>query len=275
MRNGISWREMLASVRKVLTIVDAFTFETPEWSLGDLSAKLQMPKPTLHHMMTTLAQGGWVAQDPRTKRYRLAMRWWEKGWVAVHQLRLREGARPHLEALAKETQETVHLAVLDDTDPRYVVYVDKIESDHAVRAYSTVGGRAPSYCVATGKAILANDAGVAKPLLRGTLRRWTPATLVDGARLARDLELTRTRGYSMNLGEYRLDVHGAAAPIRNHEGEVFAAVGISAPAYRLPRKTIDRLAGAVIRAAREISASMGFLARPAPPTGRRSSAARP
>lgn len=248
-----------SSLRKAFAILDVFTLEAPEWGLGELSVKLGIPKPTIHHIMTALVNEGWVSQDPRTKRYRLSLRLWEKGSVAVTQLGLRELARPFVEALAEAAGETVHLAVLDAVDPGYVVYIDKIESEHPVRAYSMVGGRAPSYCVATGKAILAFNSQVVRRLIEGKLQVYTQFTLTEPDGLLRDLQRTMKRGFSINRGEYRVDVRGIAAPIRDHQGCVIGAVGISGPSYRLPARMMRKMAAAVVATARDISTKMGFM----------------
>ena len=71
------------------------------------------------------------------------------------------------------------------------------------------------------------------------------------------MRLTRQRGYSVNREEYREDVVGAAAPIRGHDGRVFAAVGISGPTYRLPRKIVEFTAPFVMRTAESISECLG------------------
>ncbi len=253
---------MLGSLRKAFALLDAFTLEAPEWGLADLGRKFGIPKPTIHHLMSALVEAGWITQESKTRRYRLGIRLWEKGWLAVNQQGLREIARPFVEALAETCRETVHLAILDAVDPGYVVYIDKIESAHPVRAYSMVGGRAPSYCVATGKAILASNPDVLKRLLNRKLRAYTDFTIVEPNRLMQELEVTRRRGFSINHGEYRADVTGVGAPVADHEGRIFAAVGISGPSYRLTSKTIRKMAPAVVSSAQKVSTQMGFIERP-------------
>jgi DNA-binding IclR family transcriptional regulator len=253
---------MLTSLRKAVAVLDVFTLDAPEWSLAEVSEKLRMPKPTVHHILATLVETGWVTQDPKTKRYRLGLRLWEKGWLAVNQLGLRELARPFVEALAEESGESVHLAILDSGDPGYVVYIDKMESPHPVRAYSMIGGRAPSYCVATGKAILAFNPDLVKRILARKLQAHTEFTITEANRVIHELRATQRRGFSINHGEYRADVKGVAAPIRDHEGRIFSAVGISGPAYRFPAKVIQKMAPVVVDAARQISAKMGFMGSP-------------
>ena len=148
---------MLRSFNKVFLLMDAFTLEEPEWSLADLSRKVKFAKPTVHHIMATLLQGGWIARDPDTKKYRLGVRLWEKGWLAVNQLGVRDVARPFVEALVRECGETTRLGILDTADPRWVHYIDRAEGPHAVRADTGNVMRAPSYSVATGKALLAQN----------------------------------------------------------------------------------------------------------------------
>ncbi len=201
-----------------------------------------------------------------SKHYRLGVRLWELGCLVVQGLQLRDVPRQHISALSEITGETVHLSIIDPEDPAHVVYIDKIESEHPVRAYSIVGGRSPSYCVASGKAILAHRSDLSVAVLRRKLKAFTPATLTAAPLLRRELEAIRSRGYAMNKGEYRADVIGAAAPIRNHEGKVIAAVGISGPAYRMTRDFLARSIPIVIATGDRISRDLGY--RPAEPRAR-------
>lgn len=250
---------MLRSLKKVFLLLDAFTIEAPEWTLADLSRRLEIPKPTVHHIMMTLMEGGWIDRNAETKRFRLGMRLWEKGCLAIRQVGLRDVARPFVEALVRECGETVRVCILDVVDPHWVIYIDCVEGRQAVRADNGGALRAPSYCVATGKAILAHNPAVVKRLLARPLRGYTHSTLTDADALTRDLALTRRRGFSLNQSEFRGDVVGIAAPIRNHEGRAVAAVGVSGPAYRLGPAAVRRIAPAVISTALEISRSTGYV----------------
>jgi IclR family transcriptional regulator, KDG regulon repressor len=249
---------MLSSFKKVFLLLDAFTLEEPEWSLADLSRKVSMAKPTVHHIMLTLMQGGWIDREPETKKFRLGVRLWEKGWLAIRQLGVRQVARPYVQGLVEKCGETVRLGILDSVDPRWVLYIDRVESQHAVRADMEGLTRSPSYSVATGKALLAHNPDIAKRVLAQPLRPYTPGTLTQSAALLKDLALTRERGYSVNQSEFRTDVVGVAAPIRNHEGRAIAAIGLSGPAYRLGPAVVRRMGPTVAATALEISRRMGF-----------------
>lgn len=249
---------MLRSLKKVFLLLDAFTVEQPEWSLADLSRKMNMAKPTVHHIMVTLLQGGWIDRDAETKKFRLGVRLWEKGRLAIRQLGVRDVARSLVEALVEDCGETVRLGIFDSIDPRWLIYVDRVESQqHAVRAHMDDLTRSPSYCVATGKALLAHNPEIAKRVLAQPLRAYTARTLTQPAALLKDLALTRERGYSVNHCEFREDVVGAAAPILNHEGRAVAAIGISGPAYRLGPEVVRRIGPTVVSTAQEISKRMG------------------
>ncbi len=250
---------MLRSFEKVFTLLDAFTLEESEWSLADLARKVHMAKPTVHHIMTTLIKGGWVDRDPESKKFRLGVKLWEKGWLAINHMGVRERARPYIESLCEASGETVRLGILDNVDPRWVIYVDRVETKHAVRAAVSGEVRSPSYSVATGKALLAYRPEVVRRLLSQPLQAYTKGTLTNIGALEKDLAATRERGYSINQSEFRNDVVGIAAPVWGHEGQVIAAVGISMPAYRASPATVRRLAATVVATAGEISKRMGYV----------------
>jgi len=157
--------------------------------------------------------------------------------------------------LARETRETVHLSVLDGLD---VVYVDKIDSAQPLHAYSTVGGRAPAYAVATGKALLAFQAPDYIEHYGNLVRKHTEDTHISIPALKQELADVARVGYAMNRGEWRPGIGGIAAPIFNGLDKVVAAIGISGPLERLTHQKMAQYAPLVKQAARELSAHMGY-----------------
>src|SRR5207245_7696455 len=102
--------------------------------------------------------------------------------------------RPVLRELGERTGETVHLGILDGSD---VVYIEKVESRHAVRMFSQIGRTMPAHSTGIGKAILAylTDNELARAL-PGRLQARTPATITDRQELLEHLAAVRRRGYS-------------------------------------------------------------------------------
>ena len=249
---------MLRSLNKALLLIDAFTPEKPEWQLGDLSRALGFPKPTVHHMLATLEQAGWIERADREGVYRLGIRLWEKGWLAINHTPLRDLARPAATTLSKQSQETVRLGVLDVLDAGFTIYFDQVDGPSQIRAHTRIGDRAPSHCVATGKALLAFNDNAIERLQNRALPRFTVRTITNYDRLLTELERIRKQRFAINRKEYRDDIVGVAAPIVNHEGRAVAAIGISGPAYRLSATSISNLAPHVIAAAETISKRLGY-----------------
>jgi IclR family transcriptional regulator, KDG regulon repressor len=115
-----------------------------------------------------------------------------------------------------------------------VVHIDKADGSNPVGSYTTLGGRAPAYCVATGKLLLAHsNATVREQVLQGELTRFTPLTLAEAPLLRRELERVRTDGFAVNRGEWRAGVGGVAVPVMSPFNDVVAALGFSGPADRI------------------------------------------
>ncbi|HEY8370851.1 MAG TPA: IclR family transcriptional regulator [Thermodesulfobacteriota bacterium] len=248
----------LRSVDRALALLECLAGLPQPAALGDLARRLMVSKAGAFRLLATLKRRGFVRQL-EDGRYALGLRCWEVGWAVLGEGGIREAAAPTMAALVEQTGESVHLAVYDAGD---VVYIDKREGSQPVRAYSHVGGRAPAHCVATGKVLLA-FAGEAEweRVMRAGLRRFTPRTIVDPVDLRSELAAVRAQGYSLNRGEWRAEVAGIAAPIRDFTGGVVAAIGISGLATHYTAARIRQMVPQVQAAAAEVSRQLGFIRR--------------
>jgi len=225
--------------------------------VSELALLLDMGKSNVHRTLQALVELGYVVNEDGRGLYRPSLKVWEIGARVIARLDVRAAAAPAMHWLLDETRETVHLSVLDGTQ---VVYIDKLDSPEPVRAYSEIGGRAPAYCVATGKVLMAwRDRHLQQRDAEAPLREaHTPSTITDAAELAREFERVRTQGYAVNRGEWRASVWGIAAPIRDGTQRVVSAIGLSGPATRLRPQRIKPLAQLVIEAARRVSTAIGM-----------------
>lgn len=222
----------------------------------ELALASSLQKSNVHRILATLKFMGYVRGND-DGQYEPTLRAWEVGQRIYSRIDLPAAARPHLRRLVGETDETGHLAIFHGTE---IIYIDKVESANPVRAYTVLGGRAPAYCTASGKALLTGQAaGVIQEVAR-TARRHTASTLVKVKELQRAVAQALDRGYATNLGEFRPNVASIAAPILGRRGEVIASVGISGPLDRLKPARIKMLAPLVMAAARDISDSIGAAA---------------
>src|SRR3954471_4024228 len=145
-------------------------------SLGDVASSIGVHKSTAHRIIMNLEGQRLVDRDPATGCYRLGLRLFELGSVAIAKFDIRDRARQYLETILKETQESVHLCVLEGGE---VLYLDKIEPSRTVRLSSRIGLRNPAHCTAVGKAMMAwlTDAEVENIVQRHGMRRFTTKTL--------------------------------------------------------------------------------------------------
>lgn len=245
---------MDSTLLKGLHILEVLVESAHPRGVSELAADLGLARSNVHRVLKTLEAAGYVRHAPGASTYVPTLKVWEMG-VRVHaRLDIASEAGPAIAELARLTHETVHLSVLVGEE---VVYVAKRDSPEPVRAYSSLGGRAPAHCVATGKVLLAYRDAPPPGAEDGTLLGFTPRTLTTRADLQAALADVRARGYAVNWGEWRDRVRGVAAPIRDARGQVVAAIGISGPAERLTRARIAEVTPCVVAAAREVSIALG------------------
>jgi len=200
-----------------------------------------------------------VERDPLTRRYRLGLRVFEIGSVAIHERGLHRAAHPVVEQLATANGETCHLAVLSGTD---AVYVYKIDGGRSITMSSRVGGRAPCYCTSIGKVLIA-WAGLQTfdRIAATTFNAFTPNTIVSKEALAGELEKVRREGYALDLEEFEVGLRCISAPVRDHTGNVLAALGLAGPTVRLTMDRLRELVGPVIEAAEAVSHNLGYVSQ--------------
>ena len=246
---------MEKTVVKAIDLIEYLSRADQPKGITVLAKDLGLTKSNVFRLLDTLGHRGFVRRHVETGQYELTLKIWELGLAVLSRLDVKKAAAPHIQELMKKSNESVHLSIFMDG---HVIYIDKVESDQPVRAYSRIGDRPPPHCVATGKALLAYQPEDVIEGVSRHLQRFTPRTITDPKVLRKELESVRTHGYSVNKGEWRESVCGVAAPIRDWSGGVIAAVGISGPAERLKPNKLDRLAPMVMTCAERISAELSY-----------------
>jgi len=253
-------RSGTGALEKGLTLLAHICGRESPARYSDLLKETGLPKATLHRMLGALAGHGLIALHP-DQTYRIGVRALEMAQKAWETMDVRSAAADALGRLADATGETVHLAVLDETE---VVYIDKVESRQRIRMFSAIGKRGPLHCTGVGKAMAAflkpDHIARLMPLL--PMKGFTDSTITEPTAFLRHLQEIRRRGYAQDLEEHETGIRCAAAPIFDYRGEVVASVSVTAPTLRLTLERLDEFAPAVVEAAREITRNLGGAVRP-------------
>jgi DNA-binding IclR family transcriptional regulator len=246
----------LSSVANSIRLLKAFSDDEYEIGISNLAKRLGLAKSTVHRLASTLIEAGMLEQNGETGRYRLGLALFELGALVRRKMDVSSEAKPHLKSLREKAGETVHLAILDQAS---VLFINNLESEHAVRMSMHVGVRAPAHCTAVGKALLAfQPPDVLEQVLAAGLARRTSKTITGAAALRQDLASVRARGYALDDEELEAGLRCIAAPIRDHLGNVVASTSIAGPSQRMSKKALLAFASDVMAAADAISSRLGY-----------------
>lgn len=224
-------------------------------ALAQLAEALDMSKSTVLRLAAPLVETDLLARDRETGWFRLGHGALRLGQAYLSTLDLRAQAGEEARRLVREAGETVHLVVYD---PPHVVYIDKVENETNLRMGSLIGSRAPAYCTAVGKAILAwlPDDAVEHAVGLG-MPPVTRHTITDSAALRTELARIRERGYAVDDRENEPEVRCVGAPIFNHDDAVTAALSVSGLTSRITTARVRELGPRVAQAGLLISRALG------------------
>ncbi len=248
---------IIQSVDRALRILDTFSLKEKELGVTEISKRLDLHKNTVFGLLRTLEYWGYIEQNQSTRKYRLGLKLLELGNQVKEGLDLRAVALPFLQELVERYSETVHLAVHDQGE---IVYIEKVEGPNTIRMYSQIGRRAPMHCTGVGKAILAymSEKEIEKIIRLQGLKYFTPNTITDPRKLHEELRLIKENGYSLDKEEIEIGLRCVAAPIRDSQNTVIAAISVSGPSMRMTEGKIQELISSVKEAAFKISKRFGY-----------------
>jgi DNA-binding IclR family transcriptional regulator len=248
----------IAAVTHAVSLLKALPPDGTAVGVNELARRVCLHKSTVSRLVATLDRHELVQRDAENGRVSLGM-----GLVALvapllGNLDVVKAAKPILKTMAEETGETVSLALWGGQE---AVIVEQTLGARSVVHYAWPGKTVPAHATAAGKIFLAflpPDAAERVP--QGDLRRCTPRTITDPAALALDLERARRRGFAVNDEENELESCGVAAPVRNHRGELSAALTVAIPKHRFDPSQQETMARAVLRGAERLSRRLGWSA---------------
>ena len=243
----------VASVLRALQAIEAVARRPHGIGLTDLAAQLGCGLASLSKILGTVERAGFVTRDEGTDRFHLSWRLLALAFGHAHDVGIWALCGPILQSLADETDELVHLVVVESGEMRIVAKAEG-PGQH-IRMFPLVGAAVPAHASVSGKLWLASlpEEEAARLLARSGMPRLTPRTIVSPRRLLAELRTIRKRGYSTSDQELVEGGRALAAPI-TRAGRVIGAVALSGPTFRMPMAKVRALAPRVMRAAAELEA---------------------
>lgn len=229
--------------------------------LADLAARMGLTRSTTHRLANTLVKNGFLTLRAR-EGYLLGPKLMHLGFLAQSQADVVQIARPHMEALAQETEDTVHLGRRDDD---LALYLDKIPGRRRVDISSRIGDRHPLTSTGLGKALLLDDPESQwKAQFQADRARGAPRA--DYRPWAERMRIYAAEGYAYDLEENEDLIRCVAAPVRDASGGIVAAISVSSAAQYMDDSRMETLRAEVRDVARAISLDLGWdpIATPTP-----------
>jgi DNA-binding IclR family transcriptional regulator len=226
-------------------------------SLGvtEIAKELGLSKAVVHRVLSSLRASDLIELDPDSRRYLLGPTSLALGLAYLSRLDLRARARPFLEKLSLDTQETATLSIRRE---EVRIYIDQVTPPREVKMTVEIGQPYPLHAGSSSKAFLAFLSEVdQEAYLRNRLSAVTDLTITDPDSLRAELATIRKRGYARSLGERQPGSASVAAPVFNHLGDPVGVISVCGPIERF-RSHMEVHARLLLEQTRALSQRLGF-----------------
>ncbi len=246
----------LQSLERAIDLLFLFSAEKPILSLEDISQALDLPESTAYRLTATLFKKSVLTRSASGKGYGLHASLLRLLAVVQAHTDIVGLALPSLEALARESEETSQLCLLQGNE---VVCAEAVCSTNTIRFMPEKGRPVPLHTSALGRAVLAflPESFLVKYIRRPGLQTMTPYTVTDPRKFRGLLTQIRAQGWAVSFQQNLLGARGVAVPIFDHQDRVVASLGISGPHPRFSDKRARSLVPSLQAHAREISRALG------------------
>jgi IclR family pca regulon transcriptional regulator len=222
-------RDFVHALDRGLAVIRAFDATNKELTLSAVARATGVNRASVRRFLRTLVELGYVSTDGRL--FALRPKILELGYTYLSTTSLPEVAVPHLERLVGRIHESSLMSVLEDGE---VLCVARVPARRILRIAVPIGTRFPAYATAMGRVLLAgqSDDRVEAYAAATALTNATATTLADVEMLRAELDRVRCAGYAVVDHDLEDGLHSLAAPVRDRDGRVAAAVNVSAHASR-------------------------------------------
>lgn len=252
--------KLVQSVAHVLQLFEVYrtTDYREEFGVTELSKQLGLHKNNVFRLLATLESRGYIEQNKATENYRLGIEIFDLGQKYLNKLGLLKLARPFMEKVVSEINESVYIGILKEGS---VVYLDIVEAMQTIKIVSRVGKDVPAYCTAIGKIQLAyaSEEELNKIYMGARLKKYTDKTITSLPELKKHLKIVAENDYAIDDEEFEESVRNVGVPVKNYEGVSIAAISATGPVCRMtPEKIDNEVLPTLKKYAREISKRLGY-----------------
>lgn len=238
-------KSTVRAVDRALDILLCFTSKT-DWAMTEIAEHVGLHKSTVHRMLATLEDKGFVERDRATDRYHLGLKVWE---LSANLSRTDDQATiwlPEMERLRDRLGETVSIYVRDGSER---IRIQAVQSNQPVRRVAPVGVRLPLYAGASSKVLIAYSEPLVQESIFGD-PSWLYSIDLDYYKI--QLDEIVAQGYATSFEERELGAAALSAPIFNRTGKVAAALSVSGPASRMTMETMREYAPVMMESAKRM-----------------------
>lgn len=256
MSNPRQFVESLARGFRILSIV--CESKTP-LRLSDLADQSGLTISTMQRLTYTLQEIGMIDRDPVTKRFRIGPKMITMALSVKQNLELKKVARPFMQQASDAIGEVVGLSVLSGFE---IILIEIIKINHQVLNINMeIGASIPPHATSSGKSILAfmDESQANKILEHSQMTRFTKNTITSKKSFLNQLKKVRECGYSLAINENAIGFSAIAAPVRNSDGAVIAAITVMVPSARISKQKLESsFSKKTIQTADRISRTLGY-----------------
>lgn len=247
-----SKQQPLLVLGKITEILDAFSFDRPSMTLGEIQQTTGLPTSTVQRLVTNLVQQGFLDRGGDRIRIGVRMAYWAA--TATKDLDVLSVVNPVLKDMRDLTTET---ACFFRPEQNYRVCVAIAETRHALRRDMYVGKVIPLSAGSASRVLLAWDDDLTERVLSRELESMTEQTVTEAETMRTLLAQTRADGYAITTGERETGASGLSAPVFDSAADIVGAVTISGPTLRMPQSQCEDWVDLLISHAEQITRTLG------------------
>jgi len=247
---------ILQTADRALLILEMLARES--MTATEIQKRLNLNKSTVHRLMMTLLNRGFVERNETTGLYQIGLKMVEISSIRLNHIELKTEALPYLHQLANKVNMSVQLCIYDEGE---AVYIEKVEKYHSFHMYCQIGKRIPLYCSGVGKALLLDktNSEILDILKKVKFEKYTENTMETPEEVLEEIIEARYLGYTKDNAEHEENVYCVAMPIYDYRGKIVAAASLTSFDQEIYSDKGEEIRKKLKETCYEISKRLGYI----------------